>query len=203
MVFDAEWEHFYSTNNGNLYPDPAVVRFIARNYYSVSKRKNIRILDIGCGGGGSLWYLAREGFSVYGIDGSELAINKSESILQKESLVAKLSIGDFSNLPYEDNYFDAVLDVASVQHNDDDAIKQIVSEVFRVLSPGGKYFSMTIKDDCELSSKDFYTNYLSEESIKSIFNCFNNIEINNTKYTEDNRSKYIQFNIITCDKGSE
>jgi ubiquinone/menaquinone biosynthesis C-methylase UbiE len=197
MVFDKELENFYCSNNGNLYPDPSLVRFIARNYYSAPKRKDIRIMEIGCGGGGNLWYLAREGFSVYGIDGSITAINKSKSVLSKEGLAANLRTGDFKNLPYDDNYFDAVIDITSVQHNDDNAIKKIVHEVHRVLVSGGRYFGIMIKDDCNLSDKRFFTNYLTDTDIKKYFNIFRDLEINSTRYTEENGSKFIEFHIIT------
>jgi ubiquinone/menaquinone biosynthesis C-methylase UbiE len=200
MAFDIEWKNFYTKNDGNSYPDPAVVRFIARNFYDEQVRSNINIMEIGCGGGGTLWYLAREGFNVYGIDASSEAICKTEKKLNNEKLKANLTVGDFKKLPYEDNSFNAVLDVTSVQHNDNKSIEEILAEVYRALKPGGKYFGMMIESNKELSSKDFYTNYLTREEIEILFHKFSNLEVNTSQYTEEDGKKYIQFSIITANK---
>ena len=87
--------------------------------------------------------------------------------------------------------------MTSVQHNDNKSIEEILAEAYRVLKPGGKYFGMMIKDDYKLSDKSFFTNYLTDTDIKKYFNIFRDIEINSTRYTEENGSKFIEFHIIT------
>ena len=49
--FDEEWEQIHSTQEWGKYPVEAVIRFVARNYYDVQDRRDIKILDYGCGGG--------------------------------------------------------------------------------------------------------------------------------------------------------
>lgn len=61
-----------------------MIRFIARNFYKVNNRESIKILEVGCGPGANLWYMNREGFTVYGIDGSETAIKKAEKRLKED-----------------------------------------------------------------------------------------------------------------------
>ncbi len=56
----------------------------AQNFYNASDRKAIKILEVGCGPGANLWFMAREGFSVYGIDGSEHAIELARRRLDSE-----------------------------------------------------------------------------------------------------------------------
>ena len=90
--------------------------------------------------------------------------------------------------------------MTSVQHNDNKSIEEILAEAYRVLKPGGKYFGMMIESDKELSSKDFYTNYLTREEIKILFHKFSNLEVNTSQYTEEDGKKYIQFSIITANK---
>ena len=81
------WEDIFQNNEWGKYPSLAVVRFVARNFYKVPNRKDIRILELGCGTGANLWYCAREGFSVIGLDGSKTAINRMIDRFEKENLV--------------------------------------------------------------------------------------------------------------------
>ncbi|WP_086761598.1 class I SAM-dependent methyltransferase [Nostoc sp. 106C] len=146
MNWDSTWEQIFSTREWGKYPPEEVIRFIARNFYAFTNRKQIKLLEIGCGTGANIWYMSREGFDVYGIDGSATAIAKAENRLHSEGLKAHLQIGDLISLSnfYPPAYFDAVLDVACLQHNSIPGIKIIVEQVKTVLKPGGRIFSMAV-----------------------------------------------------------
>ena len=60
---------------------------------------NIKVLEIGCGTGSNIWFLAREGFDVFGLDGSQTAILKTREKLDREQLSAELNVGDGSCYP--------------------------------------------------------------------------------------------------------
>ena len=83
MSWDRTWEKVFKENEWGKYPDENFIRFLARNFYK-KDRKNIRILEIGCGPGANIWYMAREGFDVYGIDGSSIAIERARTRLKTE-----------------------------------------------------------------------------------------------------------------------
>ena len=91
-----------------------------------------------------MWYLSREGFSAFGIDGSKTAIERTGEKLDRESLKANLLLGDFQNLPYDSDFFDAVLDITSIQHNDDASIMKTAKDprfqesIVDILSDSGK-----------------------------------------------------------------
>lgn len=148
--WDPVWEDiFRKRDTWGKYPPEELVRFIAGNYYAASNRKEIKVLEIGCGpGGGPSWYIAREGFSFYGIDGSQTAVAKARQRFESEHLEGEFIIGDFQNLPWPDNTFDCVIDIASLQCNTEAATKLILQDVYRVLKPGGKHFSLTSKNGC-------------------------------------------------------
>jgi cyclopropane fatty-acyl-phospholipid synthase-like methyltransferase len=103
-------------------------------------------LDLGCGAGSNTWYLAREGFDVYAVDGSETAVKKTLSYLEELGLSASVSVRDMAELKYGDGFFDAVIDSAAIYANTVDGISMILSEANRVLKAGGKLFSSGLFD---------------------------------------------------------
>ena len=102
-------------NAQRKYPNEEFCRFMGRNFFHISheKRKDIKILETGCGSGANLWMIAREGFDTYGIDLSAEAILLAQSMLDKHDVNANLSIQNMCNLNFQDSCFDAVVDVFS------------------------------------------------------------------------------------------
>jgi len=70
--------------------------------------KNSKILDIGCGKGYLLYDFTKllPGISVYGVDISTYAKENS-----KEEIKNQISIGNATNLPWKDNFFDLVISI--------------------------------------------------------------------------------------------
>ncbi|MBU3190616.1 class I SAM-dependent methyltransferase [Clostridium bowmanii] len=139
-TFDDMWEVIHQEQEWGKYPSEEVIRFVARNFYKLD-RKKIRVLDFGCGTGAVTWYIAKEGFDAYGFDGSETAIKKAIMRIEQEGLKANLLVADAGNLSYEDNHFDAIVDSAVICGNKLYDVKNILTEAKRVLKEGGKIFS--------------------------------------------------------------
>lgn len=179
------WEKIFSEREWGCYPEVSVVRFIAENFYSFSHkdRSKIKILDLGCGTGNHVWYLAREGFSVYGIDGSKTAIKFAKKKLGQEGLKAELMLGDIVRLPYGDNYFDAVIDSAAIQHNCLRDIGVIIHEVHRVLKPEGRIFSMLVAKDKSLKVGFGQIHFFNQREIYKLFGDFSELIINYYQHT--------------------
>ncbi len=126
------------------YPNEEFVRFLGRNFFSIpkEKRKNIHILELGCGTCANLWVVAREGFNAYGIDISIEAIKLSKKVVKNwEGSRVELNQGSMTEIPFNDNYFDAVIDVFSAYCLIKADFRLCLKEVSRVLKPGGKFFS--------------------------------------------------------------
>ncbi|MCB9426827.1 MAG: class I SAM-dependent methyltransferase [Flavobacteriales bacterium] len=145
------WEGLFQNNEWGKYPALGVVKFIARNFYKASDRKAIKVLEIGAGTGANLWYVAREGFSVYAIEGSKTAIDNCEKRLREEGLSEQIKdfyAGDYlyelDN--FEDGFFDAVIDVESLCCNVFDKSKKIIDLVYKKLKPGGVFYSQTFNE---------------------------------------------------------
>lgn len=144
MGWDPAWEQIFKSQSWGKYPPVEVVRFVARNFYNAPDRRGVRLFEAGCGPGANLWFMAREGFSVYGMDGSEAAIGLARERLNKEcpSWRGELKVGDIGRLPYPDSYFDAVIDVEAIYANSYENSRRIYSELARVTKDGGKLLSI-------------------------------------------------------------
>ncbi len=70
---------------------------------------------------------------LYGIDIDPNAINR----IRNDGYYTELKLAKASLLPFPPNYFGTVLSNCAVEHMDE--IKQVLSEVCRVLKPGGKF----------------------------------------------------------------
>jgi len=170
VAYNNAWNAVFSNNSWGRYPAEDLVRFIARNFYN-KDRKDIRILEIGCGPGGNLWFFAREGFATYGVDGSKLAIDASIERLDLEipGWQGEILQHDFCNkLPFNDGFFDAIIDNEAVCCNDFEVSKDIYSDCYRVLRESGKIFVRTFttnSEGCCSGSEVSYNAYLTDDAI--------------------------------------
>ena len=101
------------------------------------KERVKRILDLGCGGGRHLVYLSRRGFDMYGLDSAPTGLAYTLGVLAKEGLTANLALHDMSILPYDDDYFDAVISIQVIHHSKLEGIKKTIEEIRRVLKHKG------------------------------------------------------------------
>jgi SAM-dependent methyltransferase len=145
------WENIFKDNEWGKYPPIPFVRFVALNFYNVPNRGKIRFLELGCGTGANVWYLAKEGFSVSCIDISESAIIKLKKRLDEENLLRFLEIveiGDYrdSLQKFPNNYYDCIYDIESLYCISFDDTLKIIDEAFDKLKIGGFFYMMTFSD---------------------------------------------------------
>lgn len=202
--WDNTWDLVFQNQEWGKYPPEELIRFIARNYYKINDKQNIKILDVGCGTGAATWFISREGFKSFGIDGSETAIKIAKERLKKENLNACFEVGDFIKLNYDDNYFDCVIDIVALQHNNINNLKKIIDEIYRVLKPGGKIFSMMINknsvfnDDTNPFENKGYVHIFEKNEVLDLFKKFKNLVIDLSERTD--RNNKISHFIITGQK---
>ena len=136
------WSSLFSRRAWGRYPCEDVVRFMARTF-AAAEAAQVRVLDLECGPGPNLWYLAREGYRVAGIDGSPLAVAQACDRLRGDRLDDDVDLrqGDFAVLPWDEASFDAVIDNESIYANPMSAIRTTLAEVHRVLKLGGWLFA--------------------------------------------------------------
>lgn len=139
------WDALFASRAWGRYPPEELVRFVARTFRDPASRRDVSALEIGCGPGPNLWYLAREGFKVSGIDGSAHAIAGAAERLRGEdvwsdSAPPDLRVGDFAHLPWKDASFDLVVDIGALTSNTLSTVRAAIAESLRVLKPGGWFF---------------------------------------------------------------
>lgn len=105
----------------------------------------MRLLDAGCGDGRNLVYFLRSGYEVFGVDSSPSAIAQ---VRQLAALLApQLPADNFRLEPVEKMSFaeascDAMISSAVLHFAADEAhFQNMVGEMWRVLKPGGIFFS--------------------------------------------------------------
>ncbi len=176
------WEEKYSHGFIQRYPWDAVISFVFNNMPAEKLRHDICILEVGCGTGANLWFAAREGFNVTGIDCSVTAINIVKKRFIKDSLVGNFNTGDFASLPYDDSTFDLIIDRGSITHVGLSKAKDTMAEIYRVMKSGGKLFFNPYSDKSTSSYsgkkiEDGLTINISEGSLKNVGQlCFYNKE---------------------------
>jgi len=143
--YSQHWDDKFSTREWGRYPPEDLVRFVGRNF-KVADRQEISVLEVGCGPGANIWFLHREGYRVAGIDGSPAAIDKARLRIEIENtglngIDPDLRVGNFSRLPWPEQSFDLVVDIFAMYANTVDVIEQTLGEVYRVLKPGGRFYS--------------------------------------------------------------
>ena len=98
-----------------------------------------KVLDAGCGwGGSSLWLAAQRGAQCHGISIESDQIDVARNMAQKKGVTsrAEFSQRDFTDTGFPDHSFDVVWAVESVCHAQDKAA--FAREALRVLKPGGR-----------------------------------------------------------------
>lgn len=141
----AHWDSIFRSRGWGRYPPEELVRFVARTFPEREAGKQ-SALEVGCGPGANLWYLAREGFGLAAIDGSEHAISLAKQRLVDElpgkaDKAADLRVGNFASLPWKAESFDLAIDIEALSANTSAVIIATLGEVHRVLKPGGWFFS--------------------------------------------------------------
>ncbi len=104
------------------------------NYCSLPQ--GARVLDVGCGTGRWVRRLEKHGLSVVGIDQSSEML----SLARKRGTLSPMVSGEVQNLPFHDESFECVSAVTVIQHIPPHEQVRALSEMVRVLRPGGYLF---------------------------------------------------------------
>ncbi len=119
---------------------PLRMKYIINNL-DVNHIKNLKILDLGCGGGLTCEPLARLGADVTGIDFIKKNIQVAKEHSFKSCLKIKYVKQDLMNINFKTNY-DVVLMLEIIEHITN--WKELIEKVSKILKPNGKIIISTI-----------------------------------------------------------
>lgn len=109
-------------------------RLVQRAINKVTSTPGSKLLDAGCGTGAMLEEVTSRFGSVYGADGSP----ESLKFCKKRGLT-NIKLVDFEQkLPYQANYFDAIVCLDVLEHISND--NKLLQNFYRILRPGGRLY---------------------------------------------------------------
>ncbi len=132
--FGNYWEDVYQRGEQcNSAPFDEVVAFVYKQRPHDKAINLTNILEVGCGTGNNIGFLAKQGFSTYGIDISETALKIAEQRVTPHHLWR----GSFTDIPFR-KIFDLVIDRGALGCVPEPVMVKALSEIHRVLLSDGR-----------------------------------------------------------------
>lgn len=137
-------------------------------YVEAAKRVEGRVLEIGTGTGYGVDIIAPHAVQYVTLDKC-----RSEELNEMPSNVEFVQCA-VPPLPFEDESFDCVVSFQVIEHIRRD--KEFVSEVWRVLKPGGKFIVSTPNRPMSLTRNPWHVREYTAEEFKALLSCFQSVE---------------------------
>jgi SAM-dependent methyltransferase len=125
--FDSQWKSQELERNIKDCPNTEIFPIIDKYV-----KKNLKILESGCGAGKWVFYYHRKGCDISGIDWSQEVVNAAKSYDPS----VKILQGDARSTGFHDNEFDVILSLGTVEHDINGPAKAL-KEIHRLLKKNG------------------------------------------------------------------
>ena len=135
MVNQNVWNQIFN-KDGHVFREihPAVPGFVKL----LKESGGNRVLDLGCGSGRHVVYLAQQGIRVFGFDLAAKGLQLTKEWLNMENLQAGLVRQNMYEIfPFPDGSFDGVISIQVIHHGRLQQVRNAVGELLRVLKTGG------------------------------------------------------------------
>lgn len=143
------WENSFAAQIAdgayNTAPVESLVRnaaYYLRARYAPERMGDLHFMEMGCGAGPNLIWLAQKGIKVSGVDISPTALALCEKNLRRAGLgdrIGRLAEGSVADVPFPDGAFDGVFESCVFQHLPRQERERAFAEVARLLRPGGLF----------------------------------------------------------------
>lgn len=142
-------------------------------------------LDLGAGEGRNSFFLASLGFVVISVEPSKVGAEKILTRAENEKLNIQVYNSEFLSVSRELSELGLVVALTSLEHMEHNEIGQTVSEIKRILKPGGYVYILVFTEDDPGFKKDtnnasecslFIKHYFKKNELKELFSDFNILE---------------------------
>lgn len=130
-----------------------------------------RALDLGCGTGTNVIYLARHGWNAVGVDFVGKAIEQARRKAQTANVQAEFFQADVTRLDFLHASFDLVLDIGCFHGISSERRADYIAGVRRLLKPGGYYLLYAFKRQAPVRGIDV------EDVLKLFADGFKNVRV--------------------------
>ncbi len=137
-----DWNH----GGGPRYPKEKVVQFLFRRFPDRAARAGLRVLDLGCGSGVHMVFLAREGFDAHGTDISPVGVENTRARLDAAGCAGEVTVGSVERIDHPDNHFDALICIGVLECAGPSLLAPALAEMVRVLKPGAPALALFASD---------------------------------------------------------
>jgi len=172
-----------------------------RKFAEKTKFSQKQVLDIGCGQGRYLIYLAELGFKTDGVDSSPTAVKMTKKALGKKA--DRIWRADMFKMKIPKNKYDLIISISTVQHGLKNDLAKLIKNIYQALLPGGYTFisipdqgALKIWRTCKkykrlnkntvvpLVGPEIGTphSFYSKKEIQEIFSQFSNLEMTKNKH---------------------
>lgn len=196
------WNKEYSNPklvSNNIEPQAFALRFFRYLRKQKMKWQDIRVLDLGTGNGRNAIHLARLGANVTGVDVSDVAIGFAKKNIAGEELEIDFRVASMGEkYDFVDDQFNVIIDATSSNSLNEAEREIYLSEVYRVLAPGGYFFVRALCKDSDDNAKKLIKMYPGKEKDTYITPNVGLVERVFTR--EDFLETYARFQIETLTK---
>jgi SAM-dependent methyltransferase len=159
-------KEYDSVYNDGYYNVKSVYDHIVRIRMRYLNNIDGNLLDYGFGNGILCEYFTREGFNVYGVESSEIALKDLVSSAPQRDLKEQnyFLIGHSdSSIPFENDFFSVIISNQVLYFlQDRNQINSLIKDCFRVLKKGGKAVFTIMAEDNYFFTKYGISHYQSK-----------------------------------------
>jgi O-antigen biosynthesis protein len=145
--------------------DEIYLEHITRYIFASQFVKGKSVLDIACGSGYGCDFILKAGAkNVIGVDISEETILYCKEKYRNDSI--SFQIGGVENIPIKDGEIDVIVSMETIEHVDEQAQRKFLSEVKRILAPGGIFIVSTPNSLVYPKGNPFHIKELSPDNFQ-------------------------------------
>ena len=176
------WNNIYKTKkHESIWPWNDVIKLCKR---FCNKKKNQKILELGCGLGANIPFFIKEKFKYHGIDHSKIAVNKIKKnfpTIKNDIIHADITNFNFKNF---ENKFDVILDRGTLTHLNNKEFRLVTNKIQKLMLPSSIFICCSLYShkctdhvnnknqnifDKGLFAKVGYINFFNKKKIKNLY----------------------------------